>query len=48
MEMKTILRTVIERVELRAPTSKPERQVRWKRITTVPSRDGQVLVSARR
>ncbi len=48
MEMKTILRTVLARVELCAPTQKPERAVRTRRITTVPARGGRVLVTARR
>ncbi|MGA2163169.1 MAG: cytochrome P450 [Solirubrobacteraceae bacterium] len=48
MEMKTILRTVLEHVELRAPTQKPERAVRTRRITTVPARGGRVLVTSRR
>lgn len=46
MEMKTILRTVLERVELRAPTQRPERAVRTRRITTVPARGGRVRVVA--
>jgi cytochrome P450 len=48
MEMKTILRTVLERVELRAPTQRPERAVRTRRITTVPARGGRVIVTSRR
>jgi cytochrome P450 len=48
MEMKTILRTVLERVELRAPTQKPERAVRTRRITTVPARGGRVISTVRR
>ena len=48
MEMKAILRTVLERVELCAPTQKPERAVRTQRITTVPARGGRVLVTSRR
>ncbi len=47
MEMRTILRTVLERVELRAPTQKPERAVRTRRITTVPARGGRVLVTSK-
>jgi hypothetical protein len=42
IEMKTILRTVLEHVELRAPTQKPERAVRTRRITTIPARGGRV------
>jgi cytochrome P450 len=48
MEMKTVLRTVLERVELRAPTNRPERPNRLKRFTTVPSRGARVIVTARR
>ena len=48
MEMKTILRTVLEHVELRAPTQKPERAVRSRRITTIPARGGRVLVTSGR
>jgi cytochrome P450 len=48
MEMKTILRTVLERVELRAPTQKSERAVRTRRITTIPARGGRLLVTSRR
>jgi cytochrome P450 len=48
MEMKTILRTVLERVELRAPTQKPERAVRTRRITTVPARGARVISTVRR
>ena len=47
MEMKTILRTVLERVELRAPTQRPERASRSRRITTIPARGGRVLVTSR-
>jgi cytochrome P450 len=47
MEMKTVLRTVLERVELRAPTQRPERAVRSRRITTIPARGGRVLVTSR-
>ena len=48
MEMKTVLRTVLEHVELRAPTPRPERAVRFRRITVVPSRGARVRVVARR
>jgi RHS repeat-associated protein len=36
------------RVELRAPTQKPERAVRSRRITTIPARGGRVLVTSGR
>ncbi len=48
MEMKTILRTVLERIELRAARSRPERPIRWRRFTVSPSRGARVVVSARR
>jgi cytochrome P450 len=48
MEMKTILRVVLERVALRAPTSKPERQSRIRRFTMVPARGARVAVTAKR
>jgi cytochrome P450 len=47
MEIKSVLRAVLERVELRAPTMAPERAVRWRRVTVIPSRGGRVVVSAR-
>jgi cytochrome P450 family 135 len=48
MEMKTVLRAVIEGVELRARTQKPERPTRWRRFTTVPGRGARVIVAAKR
>jgi cytochrome P450 len=48
MEMKTILRTVLERVELQAPSPRPERPIRWRRFTVSPSRGARVIVTARR
>jgi cytochrome P450 family 135 len=48
MEVKSILRAVLERVELRASSHVDERAVRWRRITVIPSRGGRVVVSARR
>jgi cytochrome P450 len=47
MEMKTILRTVLERVELRSPAERSERPNRWRRFTTTPSRGGRVIVTAK-
>ncbi len=48
MEMTTILRAVLERVEL-APSSAPgERAVRHRRFTVTPGRGGRVVVLARR
>jgi cytochrome P450 len=46
LEMKTILRTVIEHVEVRAPTQRPERKVRWRRFTVTPARGGRLIVTA--
>jgi cytochrome P450 len=48
MEMRTILRAVLTQVELRAPTQRPERPVRTRRLTTFPAKGGQVIVTARR
>jgi cytochrome P450 family 135 len=47
MEMRTVLRAVLEWVELRAPNQTPERPVRTRRITTVPARGGRVIVTSR-
>jgi cytochrome P450 len=47
MEMKTILRTVIERVELRAAFPRSERPVRWRRFTVMPTRGGRVIATPR-
>lgn len=48
MEMKTVLRTVLTRVDLRGPTQRSERPNRWRRFTTVPGRGGRVIVTAKR
>jgi cytochrome P450 len=47
MEMRAIMRTVLERVSLRAPSAKSER-VKVHHITLVPSRGGRVIVTGRR
>ncbi len=47
MEMRAIMRTVLERVSLRAPSAKAER-VKVHHITLVPSRGGRVIVTGRR
>jgi cytochrome P450 len=47
MEMKTIIRSVLERVELRAPSARPER-ARVHHVTLVPARGGRVIVTSRR
>lgn len=49
MEMRTILRVVLARVELRAPArARPERQSRLRSFTTLPARGARVSVVARR
>jgi cytochrome P450 family 135 len=48
MEIKTILQTVIGHAALQAPTRRPERPVRWRRLTVLPARGGRVIVTARR
>jgi cytochrome P450 len=48
MEMKTILRTVLGQVELRAPTQKPERAVRTRRPTTYPAKGARAILTRRR
>lgn len=47
MEMKTVISTVLNAVQLRAPTQRPER-AKVHHITLVPSRGGQVMVESRR
>ncbi len=48
MEMKTILRVVLRQVELRAPTQKPERAVRTRRLSTYPAKGARVILTRRR
>jgi cytochrome P450 len=47
MEMQTVIRAVLERVELEAPRARPE-GTRVHHVTQVPARGGRVVVSARR
>lgn len=47
MEMRTILRTVLERVQLRAPSARAER-TKVHHITLVPARGGRVIVTGGR
>lgn len=47
MEMKAVISTVLNAVQLRAPTQRPER-TKVHHITLVPSRGGQVMVESRR
>jgi cytochrome P450 len=46
MEAQTILRVALERVQIKAPTTRDERPVRWRRITTTPAHDGSVTITA--
>jgi cytochrome P450 len=46
MEMKTVLRTVLEQVELRAADRRPEKP-RVHHVTQVPSRGARVVARAR-
>jgi hypothetical protein len=48
MEMKTVLRTVLECVELRAASMEPERATRARRVTVVPARGARVVVTSRK
>jgi cytochrome P450 len=48
MEMKTVLRAVLERVNLRAASRSAERPTRWRSFTTVPSRGARVVLAVRR
>jgi cytochrome P450 family 135 len=47
LEMKTILRTVLERTQLRAPSARPER-TKVHHVTLVPARGGRVILTGRR
>jgi cytochrome P450 len=46
MEIKTILRTTLERVRIQATSEKPERPIRWRRFTVTPRRHARVTISA--
>ena len=46
MEMKTILRTMLQQVTVRASIEKAERPVRWRRFTITPARGGRVTGDA--
>jgi cytochrome P450 len=48
MEMKTVLRAVLARVALRAPSATPERSTRVRRFATVPANGARVIVTAKR
>jgi cytochrome P450 len=47
LEMKTVLRAALERVELGAPRDAPERADRMRRFTTFPARGARVMVAPR-
>jgi len=47
LELREILRAVLERVELEPATARGERPVRWRRFSTRPSRGGRVTVRRR-
>ncbi|HEX6117296.1 MAG TPA: cytochrome P450 [Solirubrobacterales bacterium] len=47
LEMKTVLRTVLERVDLTAPHPAPEPRNRSRRFTTSPGRGARVVAAAR-
>jgi cytochrome P450 len=47
MEIKAILRTTLERVQLRPAEQPPERPIRWRRLTVTPHRGGRITVAAR-
>jgi cytochrome P450 len=46
MEIKTVLRTTLERMRLQPTSEQPERPVRWRRFTVTPARGGRVTVSS--
>ena len=48
MEMRTVIRVVLERVELQAPSGRAERQTRLRSFTTRPARGARVVVAGRR
>jgi cytochrome P450 len=47
MEMKVVLRAVLESVGLQAPTFRPERRARWNSLTATPAKGARVIVAAR-
>jgi cytochrome P450 len=48
MEMRTVLRAVVERIDLAATAAGPERPVRHRRFAVTPSRGGRIAVVRRR
>jgi cytochrome P450 len=47
MEIKTILRATLQRVQLQAAQQPPERPVRWRRFTVTPNRGGRITIAAK-
>jgi cytochrome P450 len=47
MEMKAVMRTIFEGLELQPSFSKPERPVRGRRIVTYPARGARITVTER-
>jgi cytochrome P450 len=48
MEIKAVLRAVLQRVALRAPSPRPERPTRLRRFATIPAKGARVIVTSRR
>jgi hypothetical protein len=48
MEMRMIRRTLLQHVEVRAPTEKPERPVHTRRLTACPAKGARVTVTTRK
>ena len=46
MEMKAILRTMLQRVRVRPTSERPERPQRWRRFTITPARGGRLTLDA--
>jgi cytochrome P450 family 135 len=47
VEIKTILRTTLQRVQLQAAQQGPERPVRWRRLTVTPNRGGRITIASK-
>jgi cytochrome P450 len=44
LEMRTILRVLLEQADLQPTTARDERRVRWRRFTTIPGRGARVVL----
>jgi cytochrome P450 len=44
LEMRTILRALLEHADLQPTTARDERPVRWRRFTTIPGRGARVVL----